>query len=221
VAVLFPFLFALVPSACWAFIARTVRVGVAIGIPLVCGAGLVAAEALEWTYTRAETELYVAFAPVSALLVLAGSMVERRLLGPRKQVFWGAPQGAGLFLFAYLLAMVLVITPLYFLIVLSSESIPRAETVPMPDGLTAQATDGYCGTNYCERTLTVGDSSGLPGAEISRRVRERLAADGWRPGRDGELVRRYGRLLDDRQVGVYLTEHATSVEISLGINANA
>lgn len=58
-------------------------------------------------------------------------------------------------------------------------------------------------------------TEGRPAAEIARRLRERLTAEGWRTRPDLVLARRHGWLLDKRITLLSITERPTGVAVEL------
>ncbi|MET9403523.1 hypothetical protein [Kitasatospora sp. NPDC002965] len=200
--------YVLLPPACWAVLARTRTTGAAVGAVL---AGLAAVPVgLEhgWFHSRATAESEAGYPLAAGLVVLAGALVERRRCGPRPSPEYSRPVAVATLATAAHSLIGLVIGLLYQLAVHEPYSPARAE-FSLPAGLTVERDSGEdprCALHFCVRELTLGSPEGLPGSEVGRRVRERLAADGWRPGPNDTLRRRHGWLLDKRVTVLRLDE---------------
>ncbi|MFC5887994.1 hypothetical protein RMN57_25150 [Kitasatospora sp. CM 4170] len=208
-------LYVLLPLLCWAFLVRTRVVGAAV---LALLAGLAVALVglqQEWYSTRAAAEFEAGYPLLSGLVVLAGALTERRLRGPRPKKESGTPVG-GAAVALTVHALVGVAIGFAYRGLAYDAFLPSATEVSLPPGLTVEHDDdGYCGSNFCARTLTVGSTTGLPPAEVAARLRAALAEDGWSPGRRNLLHRRHGWLLDRRVAELGLTETTHGVELEL------
>ncbi|MFJ3789030.1 hypothetical protein [Kitasatospora sp. NPDC090091] len=208
-------LYILLPALCWAFLVRTRVVGAAV---LALLAGLAVALVglqQEWYFTRAAAEFTAGYPLLCGLVILAGALTERRLRGPRPKREFGTPVGgAAVALGAH--ALVGVAIGFAYQSLAYDAFLPGAAEVSLPPGLTVEHDDdGYCGSNFCARTLTIGSTAGLPPAEVAARLRAALAADGWSPGRHDLLQRPHGWLLDTRVSQVGLSETPRGVELEL------
>ncbi|MEU4119748.1 hypothetical protein AB0F71_35280 [Kitasatospora sp. NPDC028055] len=207
------------PLVCWAFLVRTRAVGAAVLAVLAAPALALVGLEQEWYFTRATAEIEAGYPLAAGLVVLAGALVERRLRGPRpERQFYHPVAGAAVALTVHALvgAAVAVAYPLFA----HDAFLPSAAEVPVPAGLTVTRTDGgYCGSDFCARTLTIGSTTGLPAAELEARMRAALTADGWTAGRDGALLRPHGWLLDRRLSTVYLNGRELDLSGSEAANA--
>ncbi|WP_327680802.1 hypothetical protein [Kitasatospora sp. NBC_00458] len=216
-AVFLGWTYVLLPPACWAVLVRTRGVGTAVAVVL---AGLaVVPVGLErgWFHSGAAAESEAGYPLATGLVVLVGTLAERRARGPRTPGGRGLPVTAAAVVTAVHALFGLVIALLYQLAVHEPYSPDRAE-FSLPAGLAVERDSGAdpnCALRYCVRELTIGSPEGLSGAEVGRRVRERLAADGWRPGPDGTLRRRHGWLLDKRVTVVRLDERERGAVVEL------
>ncbi|MEU6237040.1 hypothetical protein ABZ885_28985, partial [Kitasatospora sp. NPDC047058] len=152
---------------------------------------------------------------LSGLVIVAGALTERRLRGPRSKREFGTPVG-GTAVALTVHALVGVVIGLVYQSLAFESFLPSAAEVSLPPGLTVESsTDGYCGSNFCSRTLTIGSTTGAPPAEVAARLRAALAADGWTPGRGNALVRPHGWLLDGRLSDVYVSEDPRGASVEL------
>ncbi|WP_316526224.1 hypothetical protein [Kitasatospora brasiliensis] len=192
------------PVVCWAFLARTRVVGAAVLAVLVGLAVALFGLEKDWWFTRAAAEVETGYPLAAGLVVLVGGLAERRLRGPRPAKEFHHPVGGSIAAFAVQLLAAAAIAFGYRLFSLSAFFPNTAEVAP-PPGLTVTRVDqGYCGSNFCARTLTIGGAGDPPAAEVEARMRAALTADGWSPGRDGALVRPHGWLLDRRLSEIHL-----------------
>ncbi|GAA1250361.1 hypothetical protein GCM10009665_46320 [Kitasatospora nipponensis] len=217
-----PVLFLVTPLLCWGMLLRTPLVGTVVGCLLAAEAtGLLCVET-GWTATRAVAEVEVAYAPVAAAVLVTGAVVERVRRGPRPRRVFGGRWHAGTILFAvYLLATLLVATPVYLTIGVTEAFTPSSDAVlPLPPGLSVLHDDpGPCGSGTCERVLVVGSPSGLSGAEIDARLRAGLTGrHGWQLDPAGTGCRRNGWLLDRRPlcVSLWVQDRQVLVELEGG-----
>ncbi|MFD8788181.1 hypothetical protein [Kitasatospora sp. NPDC059599] len=197
-------LYLLLPAICWAFLVRTRVIGVTVFAVL---AGLaVALVGLEedWYFTRATAEIEVGYPTAAGLVVLAGGLAERWLRGPRPEKEYDHPvAGSAVAITVHTLAGVVI--AFAYLLIGRDSFLPSLAEVPLPPGVTVEhADEGYCGSNFCSRTLTLGSSTGLSPAEVQARLRAALAADGWTPGRGDSLRRPHGWLVDRRVSEIFL-----------------
>ncbi|MFF0412821.1 hypothetical protein ACFYUY_20570 [Kitasatospora sp. NPDC004745] len=191
-------LYLLLPTVCWAFLVRTRTVGVAVFAILAGLALALVGLAQDWYFTRAAAEVEAGYPIAAGLVVLAGGLAERRLRGPRPAKEYDHPvAGSAVAITAHALAGSAIafgygaFAPTAFL--------PSAAEMPLPPGVTVEHDDGgYCGSNFCSRTLTIGSPAGVTADQVEARLRAALAADGWTPGRNGALVHPHGWLVDRR-----------------------
>ncbi|MGW6918525.1 hypothetical protein ACWGB8_32620 [Kitasatospora sp. NPDC054939] len=212
-------LFVLVPPVCWFLLMRTRPVGAVVGVLLLVLAGAVVGARLGWAPVRAEVELYLAYGPVGAALIAAGALVERRMLGPRKDTPGRErAHGAVGALSTYLVAVLGLAAPAYWLTVLHTEFVPPRRALPVPAGLTVtEGSDTGCTNNSCGRSLIVRGPDGMAGAEVARRLRAALAEDGWRPvaASPAVMTRPNGWILDTRPLRVHLVERPQALDVSV------
>ena len=107
---------ALVPLACWALLVRTRPIGAIVAAVLAaCGAfGL--ALAFEWRTWSGRTGMLIAYVPVTAAVVGAGVLIERRRVAPAsgELISWRRA-GGWLLLATYVVAVDVVVAPLVIL----------------------------------------------------------------------------------------------------------
>ncbi|MFE9422788.1 hypothetical protein ACFYNO_07490 [Kitasatospora sp. NPDC006697] len=201
---LFVLLFLAGPPLCWALMARTAPVGLAVGLPLAGWSALLLAVHLDWIDTRARAELYLAELPLSVLLVAAGLLAERRLRGPRrKQVLGDRASGARIAFGSYLALFGLLVPGYLWFAGLSDDVPPADELRPLAAGLALHGVRNECtetGSAGCTLQAEVS-GAGLSRAEVAARLRDSLNARGWRlaEGQD-HGCRRNGWLVDRRQL---------------------
>ncbi|WP_162002467.1 hypothetical protein [Streptomyces sp. CB01881] len=205
----------LLPLVCWAVVMRTRVVGVAVFAVLAGLAMVLVGLECDWYFTRATAEIEAGYPFAAGLVILVGVLIERRLRGPRpKGEFFTPTGGAAVAICAH--ALIGTVICFVYGPFLSYEAfLPSAEEVSMPPGLTAQSTDGYCGSNFCSRTLTIVSITGLPPAEVANRLRKHLVTDGWRPGGSNTLLRRHGWLVDTRLSEIWISESPLGVSVEL------
>ncbi|MEU8921387.1 hypothetical protein AB0D10_10710 [Kitasatospora sp. NPDC048545] len=205
-------LYLLVPFACWAVVVRTRAIGAAVFTVLAGLAGAIVGLEREWFFVRFTAELEAGYPFVAALAILVGVLGETRLRGPRpKNRFVDPVSGAAVAICAH--SVVGMVIAFAYQLVAYGSFLPSAAEVPLPPGVTLDHVDeGYCGSNFCSRTLTLRSTTGLPASEVETRVRAALAADGWTPGRGSALVHPHGWLVDRRVSEVFLG--GVTVELS-------
>ncbi|MFE2105585.1 hypothetical protein ACFXAF_06880 [Kitasatospora sp. NPDC059463] len=209
--------YVLLPLACWAALARTRTAGVVVAVVLVALAVIPVGLEREWFHSRAVAESQSGYPLVAGLVVLLGTLAERRRCGPRPARGSGQPAAGATIVIAAHSLVGLVIGLLYQLAVHEPFSPERSE-LSLPPGLAVEhdtGPDRSCGLHACRRDLVVVSTEGLPGAEAARRLRARMTADGWSPGPGGSLVHRHGWLLDKRITQVFLTEQPAAVTVRL------
>ncbi|MFJ4187779.1 hypothetical protein [Kitasatospora sp. NPDC089509] len=207
------------PVVCWAVLVRTRVIGVTVLVVLAGLAFALFGLEREWYFTRATAELEIGYPLVTGLVLLAGGLAEQRLRGPRPAKETDHRLGGSI---AAVTAHVLagIVLAVGYRLLSYDAFLPSAAEVPPPPGLTVTHVDpGYCGSNFCSRTLAFGSTAGLPPAEIEARLRATLTADGWTPGPNGSLVHPHGWLLDDRLSQAYVT--GATVELSGSESVNA
>lgn len=209
-------LYALLPAACWAFVVRTRVVGVTVFTVLTGLAVALIGLEDEWYFTRATAEIEAGYPLACGLVLLVGGLAERRLRGPRpKKETDHHAVGSAVAVATH--ALIGVVIGLGYQALGHDSFLPRTEELSLPAGLTAlSGTEGYCGSNFCSRTLTIVSTTGLPPAEVTARLRGHLAADGWRPGPGNSLLRPHGWLVDTRLSEAWVSESplGASVELS-------
>ncbi|MFE6866559.1 hypothetical protein ACFVFS_08375 [Kitasatospora sp. NPDC057692] len=209
--------YVLLPLACWAALARTRAAGVVVAAVLAALAVIPVGLEYGWFHSRATAESQSGYPLAAGLVVLLGTLAERRRCGPRPTRGSGQPAAGATIVIAAHSLVGLVIGLLYQLAVHEPFSPERSE-LSLPAGLAVQQDSGpdrSCGLHACRRDLVVVSTEGLPGAEAARRLRDRLAADGWTPGPGGSLVHRHGWLLDKRITQLLLTEQPAAVTVRL------
>ncbi|MFF8772866.1 hypothetical protein [Kitasatospora sp. NPDC015120] len=209
--------YVLLPLACWAALARTRTVGAAVAVVLVALALVPVGLERAWFHSRAVAESQSGYPLAAGLVVLLGTLAERRRCGRRPARGSGQPAAGATIVIAAHSLVGLVIGLLYQLAVHEPFSPDRSE-LSLPPGLAVEhdtGPDRSCGLHACRRDLVVVSTEGLPGAEAARRLRVRMAADGWAPGPGGSLVHRHGWLLDKRITQVFLTEQPAAVTVRL------
>ncbi|MFF2041683.1 hypothetical protein ACFVVX_14710 [Kitasatospora sp. NPDC058170] len=207
----------LAPLACWAGLVRTRVVGAAVLAVLTGLATVLVGLEYEWFFSRAAAEAEAGYPYAAALVILLGALVERRLRGPRPEGQARRREvGASIALTA--LALVGVAIAGLYSIARFEPFAPNPAELRLPPGLTIErdsGSDGSCGLHACVRDLSIGSTEGLPAAEIARRLRAGLAADGWTAGPRNSLLRPHGWLLDKRVTELYITELPESVTVEL------
>ncbi|GAA1410869.1 hypothetical protein GCM10009639_62070 [Kitasatospora putterlickiae] len=191
--------------------------GLAVATALVALAVIPVGLEREWFHSRAIAESQSGYPLAAGLVVLIGTLAERRRCGPRPARESGQPAAGATIVIAAHSLIGLVIGLLYQLAVHEPFSPERSE-LSLPTGLVVQHDSGpdrSCGLHACRRDLVVVSTEGLTGAEAARRLRARLAADGWTPGPGDTLVHRHGWLLDKRITQLSLTERPTAVTVRL------
>ncbi|MFD0273340.1 hypothetical protein ACFVHB_05400 [Kitasatospora sp. NPDC127111] len=208
-------LYLLLPAACWAFVVRTRVVGVTVFTVLTGLAVALVGLEDDWYFTRATAEIEAGYPLVCGLVILAGGLAERRLRGPRPKKESNDPAvGAAVALTAH--ALVGCVIGVGYQLLGFEAFLPDAGELSLPPGLTVVSeTDGYCGSNFCSRTLLVGSTTGLPPAEVAARLRAALAADGWTPGPRNTLRRPHGWLLDGRLSDISIGEDPRGAAVDL------
>ncbi|MFE7193149.1 hypothetical protein [Kitasatospora sp. NPDC057541] len=209
--------YVLLPLACWAALARTRAVGVAVAAVLAALAVVPVGLERGWFHSRAIAESQSGYPLAAGLVVLLGTLAERRLCGPRPTRGSGQPAAGATIVIAAHSLVGLVLGLLYQLAVHEPFSPERSE-LSLPPGLSVRQDSGpdrSCGLHACRRDLAIVSADGLPGAEAARRLRVRLAADGWTPGPGGCLVHRHGWLLDKRITQLFLIEQPDGVTVRL------
>ncbi|MFJ9773426.1 hypothetical protein ACIRVF_19650 [Kitasatospora sp. NPDC101157] len=205
-------LYLVLPLVCWAFLVRTRPVGVAVFAVLTGLAVALLGLEQERYFLRAAAEIESGYPIAAGLVLLAGGLAERRLRGPRPaREFLDPVSGSVVAVTTHLLAGIGI--AIAYQMLSFGSFLPSAAEVSPPAGLTVtHSTDGYCGSNFCSRTLTIGTTGGLPAADVEARMRAALTADGWTPGPDGALLRPHGWLLDRRVSEAFVS--GTTVELS-------
>ncbi|WP_344442971.1 hypothetical protein [Kitasatospora nipponensis] len=213
-------LFVATPLPCWALLRRTRAVGAAVGGALLLWAGVVLALHLEWIPDRAQSEVYLAYAPLAAALIGAGTLLERRLAGPRPAGPGAARVTAGVVSLCGYLCVVMLAAVAYLAIFLHEPFVPSStEVLPLPDGLTVLSDSGdagSCEADFCTRVITVGAAGHLPPDEVFRRLKAALITDhGWALGTTGTSARPAGWLLDHRRVTITVTATDQGARVEL------
>ncbi|MFB6889330.1 hypothetical protein ACFCX4_08455 [Kitasatospora sp. NPDC056327] len=209
--------YVLLPLACWAALARTRAGGAAVAAVLVALAMVPIGLQSQWFHSRAVAESQAGYPLAAGLVVLLGTLVERRRRGPRPSRGSGQPAAGATIVIAAHSLVGLVIGLLYQLAV-HEPFTPDLSELSLPPGLTVEQDSGpdlNCGLHVCLRDLVVGSAEGLSGAEVARRIRARLAAEGWRTEPDRTLVRRHGWFLDKRVTRVTVTERPAGAVVRL------
>jgi len=218
------------PLVCWALLARTARAGwVVAALLAACGAGELGL-ASGWIQSGEKVTLLVALALVMPLVIVAGSVVERRHAGARRLRSGGVRGIAGMVLSVAYVGFSFVAVPLTALMILTQGLVAHvpssAEVLPLPAGLAVAGNqDQGCASGShttCSRRFLIKGTTGLSEEEVAQRLREQLArAHGWRmdPTVDGwGGCRTEGWLLDRQQVcvGVYTSQHQVTMLLQGG-----
>ncbi|MFF7457782.1 hypothetical protein [Kitasatospora sp. NPDC008115] len=209
--------YVLLPLACWAALARTRATGLTVAAVLVALAVIPVGLEREWFHSRATAESQSGYPLAAGLVVLLGTLTERRRRGPRPARGSVQPAAGATIVIAAHSLVGLVIGLLYQLAVHEPFS-PERHEVSLPRGLVVEHDSGpdhSCGLHACRRDLVIVSTEGLSGAEAARRLRARLAADGWTPGPGDTLVHRHGWLLDKRITQLSLAERPAAVAVRL------
>ncbi|MFJ8043151.1 hypothetical protein ACIRBX_21915 [Kitasatospora sp. NPDC096147] len=206
------------PLAAWAALARSWRTGVPVAVVLLAWAGVAGALLLDLIHLRAEAEVYVAYAPVGALLVFGGEWIERRRLGARPKEAFGRAGAARATLGGYLVLFGLFAVPAVVAFRLSQPFSAHPGMLPLPAGVHVtrdSGPGGSCALHACLRDLTVRGPAGRPGHETAELIGRELRADGWRSDGHGGWTRPNGWLIDDRPVTIHLTPKEDTVLVEL------
>ncbi|TJZ97832.1 hypothetical protein [Actinacidiphila oryziradicis] len=189
------------PPLCWARLARTRVVGAVVGAALLAAAALLIGELAGLLPQQPRAEAVVGYGPLTALLIGAGVLAERRLRGRRPRT--ERTYHATVALCSYLAVVLLLFTPYYVIFALREPWVPSTDLVlPLPPGYSVTAdtgTAGGCGSGTCSRGLTVIGPAGQSAADTAARLRGWLTTrHGWRLDANGSGSRRIGWLLDPR-----------------------
>ncbi|MFI9327532.1 hypothetical protein ACIGZJ_08260 [Kitasatospora sp. NPDC052868] len=205
----------LVPLVCWAGLARTRVVGVAVLAVLAGLATVLVGLEYEWFFSRATAEAEAGYPYAAALVILLGALAERRLCGPRPEGRARRREAAASIALTALAVVGVAIVGLYSIFRHEPFS-PNLAELRLPPGLTIErdsGPDGSCALHACIRDLSIGSTEGLPPDEVARRLRAALASDGWTAGPRNSLVRPHGWLVDKRVTALYITERPQGVAV--------
>ncbi|MER7585458.1 hypothetical protein [Kitasatospora sp. NPDC097691] len=205
-------IYLLVPFVCWAALVRTRAVGAAVFAVLTGMAAILVGLQCEWFFVRPAAELQAGYPFMAGLVILVGEVIEKRLRGPRPEDRFVDRVGA-VSVTVCVHSVVGAVVVLGYLVIAHDAFLPSAAEVPLPTGVSIEHDDGgYCGSNFCSRTLTLGSTTGLSADQVETRLRAALAADGWTPGRNGALVHPHGWLVDRRLSEAFVS--GRTVELS-------
>lgn len=208
--------YVLLPLVCWAVLARTRAVGAVVAAVLAALAVVPVGLEYGWFHSRAVAESQAGYPLAAGLTVLLGALAEHLRRGHRPAGGSGRTTAAIALTAAHAL-LGLVIGLLYQLAVHEPFSPERSE-LALPPGLAVEHDSGPdrdCGLHTCLRELTVVSTEDRSAAEVARRLRERLTAEGWHTRPDLVLARRHGWLLDKRITLLSITERPAGVAVGL------
>jgi hypothetical protein len=173
------------PLACWALVARTAGVGWIVAALLAsCGAGELGL-ATGWIQSGEKVTLLVTLALVMPLVIVAGSVVERRCAGARRLRSGGVRGIAGMVLSVVYVGFSLTAVPLTALMILTQGLVAyvpsSAEVLPLPAGLAvARDQDQGCASGShttCSRQFLVKSTTGLSREEVAQRLRDQISGN--------------------------------------------
>ncbi|MFI6844909.1 hypothetical protein OG535_25355 [Kitasatospora sp. NBC_00085] len=207
--------YVLLPLVCWAVLVRTRVVGVAVLTALAGLATVPVGLEYEWFFSRATAEAEAGYPYAAALVIAVGAPAERLLRGPRPKDQAHRREAAASIALTAQALIGAAIAFLYSTAQFEPFS-PSLAELRLPPGLTIESDSGpdrNCSLHACIRDLSIGSTEGLPAAEIARRLRAGLAADGWTAGPRNSLRRPHGWLLDKRMTELCITEHPEAVTV--------
>jgi hypothetical protein len=106
---------ALCPQACWALLARTRLIGAIVAALLVAAAAFGLAVTFTWQHWGARRPILVAYVPVTAVVMCAGVLVERRLTPPTGELISWRRFGGWLLLATFVVTVDVIGMPLVIL----------------------------------------------------------------------------------------------------------
>ncbi|MGW2302000.1 hypothetical protein [Streptomyces sp. NPDC001809] len=198
-------LFAVVPVAVWAAIARTRPVGLAIGGILLAGAGLLISVQQVWIHAP-RPDAHLLFTVLAPLLIACGVRLDGRHGNP-PPLGWADRRSGAIGILGMQFALTLVAGLLYALLISDGSEAAPAKALPsLPPGVSMVSEGISCGSGGCWRVATV-TSSDLSRPEIIREL-----------GLQQERCRSHGWLLDWRDLCVGARDNGRNVTIyaSLG-----
>lgn len=183
-----------VPLGCWALLRRGRAIRVGVAVTLVVLAAAVAMVQTGMIDLRARMEIVAAYAPLSAMVIGVGVVLDRH----RPVAGWRWRLGA-VGLSAYLGLILLCCNPFLVYVVNTDPFVPDSdELLPLPAGLTVVANrETGCGSGTCGRDIVVGSPIGQPATAIAALVVAHLTDQHrWRLDASAAGCRRTGWLLD-------------------------
>ncbi|MFJ8043873.1 hypothetical protein ACIRBX_25565 [Kitasatospora sp. NPDC096147] len=176
-------IYAALPVLCWAVMARTLDIGVPVGLALLIGAVTVSGHSLGlWTF-RGAPECYLWYGLLGGPLIVGAVYAERRLLsGPRAEPRPRRVSVATVVFGIHFGGVALLAVPAWALMFGQAGGAYGAPPdLPPGFSLSAGSPEG-CGSSVCTRSWEVRSEAALPAEEIVRRlavVKEPCRPNGW------------------------------------------
>jgi hypothetical protein len=156
----------------WLPMARTRRARLVVAAILT--AVIAAAVLLSGVLPRSRFEITLFALLAAVALITVMTIVEQRRRGSRPQpprIWWVRTLAA---------VALMVALGLFGVLIAPRGFIPPVEDVlPLPDGLTAVAAPGSCGSSVCTRSITVTGRPGQSTADLETEIARHLVARGW------------------------------------------
>ncbi|MEK9522270.1 hypothetical protein MIU24_23210 [Streptomyces venezuelae] len=173
-------LFAVVPVAVWAAIARTRPVGLVIGGILLAGAGLLVGVQQVWIHAP-RPDAHLLFTALAPLVIACGVSLEGRHGNPPSPG-WADRRSGAIGVLGMQFALTLVAGLLYALVISDGSAAAPSRVLPsLPPGISMVSEGVGCGSGGCWRVVTVTGND-LSRPEIIRELglqQERCRSNGW------------------------------------------